>query len=89
MTRGKRVIRGRKPKPLGYLNPDSFIEEIVEQEVEFACPKRGRVKEKVMVKKLRPVTVEDVKTVLIEDIVLNLEKESEDQEISEENEEDE
>lgn len=37
--------------------PDPEIEEIVEVEIEFVCPKRGKIKQKVKMKKLKAVSV--------------------------------
>ena len=34
---------------------DSKIEQVVETEIEFICPKRGKVKQKVKLKKLKSV----------------------------------
>lgn len=34
---------------------DPTIEEIVEVEVEFICPKRGKIKQKVKMKKLKKI----------------------------------
>lgn len=86
MNRNKRTTKTKKPRQIGALDPEMFVEELVEQEIEFVCPKRGKVKQKVLVKKLRPVTVEDVKTVFIEDVVLNIEKQVEEEELEDEHE---
>lgn len=86
MNRNKRTTKTKKPRHIGALDPEMFVEELVEQEIEFVCPKRGKVKQKVLVKKLRPVTVEDVKTVFIEDVVLNIEKQVEEEELEDEHE---
>lgn len=40
-----------------YKSSDPRVEEIVEVEVEFDCPVRGKVKQKVKVKRLKPVEV--------------------------------
>lgn len=41
---------------------DPMIEEIVEVEVEFMCPKRGLVKQKVKMKRLKKITDSGPKT---------------------------
>ena len=50
MARPKGAKNKRKP-----LFEDPQIEEIVEVEVEFICPKRGKVKQKVKMKRLKRV----------------------------------
>jgi hypothetical protein len=54
---------------------DPQIEEIVEIEVEFICPKRGKVKQKVKVKKLKPIKVDGVQQVTAKDEIDKIDKE--------------
>ena len=42
---------------------DSMIDDVVEIEMEFFCPKRGKIKQKVKVKKLKPI-VPNIKHVM-------------------------
>lgn len=42
-----------KGKPKKESRKDSNIEDVVETEIEFTCPVRGRVKQKVKVKRLK------------------------------------
>ena len=48
--------KGAKNKKTNHVFQDPQIEEIVEVEVEFMCPKRGLVKQMVKVKRLKKVT---------------------------------
>lgn len=48
--------KGAKNKKTNHVFKDPQVEEIVEVEVEFMCPKRGLVKQKVKMKKLKAVT---------------------------------
>lgn len=54
---------------------DPTVEEIVEVEVEFNCPVRGKVKQKVKMKKLKHVRREDRVFTGIQDIINEIEKE--------------
>lgn len=51
-------------RPKGIKNKKSaqsanpMVEEILEIEVEYVCPKRGKVKEKVKMKRLKPIKVD-------------------------------
>jgi translation elongation factor P/translation initiation factor 5A len=49
MARGK----GSKNKTKKTQNIDPTVEEIVIQEIEFICPVRGKVKQKVKIKRLK------------------------------------
>jgi hypothetical protein len=50
------VARPKSTKPVKkHVFKDPTIEEIVEVEVEFMCPKRGLVKQKVKMKKLKKI----------------------------------
>jgi hypothetical protein len=40
-----------------YKNGNSMIEEVVEVEVEFICPVKGKIKQKVKMKRLKPIEV--------------------------------
>ncbi len=48
--------KGAKNVKKKHVFQDPMVEEIVEVEVEFMCPKRGLVKQKVKMKKLKKVT---------------------------------
>ncbi len=54
---------------------DPMVEEIVEVEVEFNCPVRGKIKQKVKMKKLKKVKTEDYTFVGAKSIIDDLEKE--------------
>lgn len=45
---------------------DPLIEEIVETTIEFICPVRGKVKQKVKVKKIKPVKVDSKQAISTE-----------------------
>lgn len=52
------MVRSKNKKATSKSNKtDSDLVEIVEKEIEFICPVRGRIKQKVKVKKLKPVKV--------------------------------
>ena len=53
-----------KPKKK-HVFQDPTIEEIVEVEVEFIRPKRGKVKQKVKMKKLKAVTAGESKPIIL------------------------
>jgi hypothetical protein len=54
---------------------DPTIEEIVEVEVEFNCPVRGKIKQKVKVKKLKKVVNDQRTFVGAQSIIDDIEKE--------------
>ena len=54
---------------------DPMVEEIVEVEVEFNCPVRGKIKQKVKMKKLKKVKTEERVFVGAQSIIDDLEKE--------------
>lgn len=54
---------------------DPMVEEVVEVEVEFNCPVRGKIKQKVKMKKLKKVKTEDRVFVGAQSIIDDLEKE--------------
>lgn len=53
-----------RPKGLSKIKKHVFkdpqIEDVVEVEVEFVCPKRGKIKQKVKMKKLRSVKIDTI-----------------------------
>jgi len=51
------MAKPKKKKPIKTINPinESLIEEIFETFIEFECPTRGKVKQKVLVKKYRTI----------------------------------
>lgn len=53
---------------------NSDVVEIVEVEVEYICPKRGRVKQKVKMKKLKPVKTPTTDVIPVHDILVDIEK---------------
>lgn len=61
-----------------------MIEEVVEKEIEYVCPVRGKVKQLVKVKKLKSAYVENKDYVrtgdpLIDDFPLNIDSASDDE----------
>lgn len=54
------MARKKGSKNKKHVFPDPQIEEIVEVEIEYICPKRGKVKQKVKMKKLKPVKVDPI-----------------------------
>jgi hypothetical protein len=74
MARQKNTKRKKK-----HVFEDPQIEEIVEVEIEYICPKRGKVKQKVKMKKLKPVKVNCIQQISTSDEV---EKIDEDQSLS-------
>lgn len=50
--------KGAKNKKTNHVFKDPQVEEIVEEWIEFICPKRGLVRQKVKVKRLKKVTTE-------------------------------
>jgi len=50
-----------------HVSLDSQIEEIVEIEIEFVCPTRGKVKQKVKMKKLKPAKIDPVQQIATAD----------------------
>lgn len=61
----------KKKKPI---SSDPHVEEIVEVEIEYVCPKRGKVKQKVKMKKLKPIKVDYLDQIAINDSLADLEK---------------
>lgn len=51
--KGSRNKSNVKSGPKKHKDPN--VEDVIETEVEFDCPVRGRVKQKVKIKKLKPV----------------------------------
>lgn len=63
---------------------ENMIEEVVEKEIEYVCPVRGKVKQLVKVKKLKSAYVENKDYVrtgdpLIDDFPLNIDSASDDE----------
>lgn len=56
---------------------DPQIEEIVEEWIEYTCPKRGKVRELIKVKRLKKVKVEQKVFVGAKDILDDLESQEE------------
>jgi hypothetical protein len=54
---------------------DPMIEEIVEVEIEFICPIRGKIKQKTKVKKMKKVKIEHKLFVGAQSLIDDLEKE--------------
>lgn len=57
---------------------DPQVEEIVEEWVEYTCPKRGKVRELVKIKRLKKVTVDQKVFMGAKDIIDDLESKEED-----------
>ena len=57
---------------------DPQIEEITEEWVEYTCPKRGKVRELIKIKKLKKVKVDQKVFVGAKDIIDDLESQEED-----------
>lgn len=63
------MARPKGKKPLNKSVPsDKDLMEIVEEEIEFNCPIRGRVKQKVKVKRLKTVKVNQLDVVGTSDV---------------------
>ena len=54
---------------------DPDVQEFVEVEIEFICPKRGKIKQKVKMKRLRTIAIENVKQTESRDSIDKLDKE--------------
>lgn len=65
--------KGSKNKKAPNVAPD--IEDVVEEWIEFYCPKRGRVRQKVKVKKLKKVVSDQKPPVSSNDVVDDIELE--------------
>lgn len=52
----------------------SNVEEVVEVEIEYVCPKRGKVKQRVKMKRLKPVRVDQPSMILTSDYLSSLER---------------
>jgi ribosomal protein L13 len=71
--------RGAKNKKTNHVFKDPQVEEVVEVEVEFMCPKRGLVKQKVKMKKLKAVASDPHRVFVgAKDIIDDLESKEED-----------
>lgn len=60
MARPKKVVEAKVKRPA----KDPRIEEIYEQEVTFTCPVRGKVTQKVKIKRFKPLGEHAAKHVL-------------------------
>lgn len=68
--------KGAKNKAIKkHVFKDPMVEDVVEVEVEFNCPVRGKIKQKVKMKKLKKVKTEDRVFVGAQSIIDDLEKE--------------
>ena len=65
--------KGAKNKKTNHVFQDPQIEEIVEVEVDFICPIRGKIKQKVKMKRLKKVTTEQKVFVGAQSIIDDLE----------------
>lgn len=72
------MARPKGAKNKKHVFQDPQVEEIVEEWVEYTCPKRGKVRELVKVKRLKKVTVEHKVFVGAKDIIDDLESQEED-----------
>ena len=59
LTKASKIAKVSKPKR------DPRIEEIYEEEVTFDCPVRGKVKQKVKIKRFKPLTEQDGKHLVV------------------------
>lgn len=80
------------PRPKGAKNkgkkkPNDNIVEEVEIEVEFTCPIRGKVKQKVKVKKIKSIVPQHKNIVVSSDVVTDLDSKDDGLEIYEDIEE--
>lgn len=73
MARPKGVKNKKK-----HIFQDPQVEEIVEEWVEFTCPTRGKVRQKVKIKKLKKVKSEQKVFVGARDIIEDIEAKEED-----------
>lgn len=73
MARPKGVKNKKK-----HVFQDPQVEEIVEEWVEFTCPTRGKVRQKVKIKKLKKVKSEQKVFVGARDIIEDIEAKEED-----------
>lgn len=73
MARPKGVKNKKK-----HVFQDPHVEEIVEEWVEYTCPKRGKVRELVKIKRLKKVTVDQKVFMGAKDIIDDLESKEED-----------
>lgn len=69
------MARPKGAKNKKHVFQDPSIEEVVEVEIEFTCPVRGKVKQKVKVKKLKKVSTDQKIFVGAQSIIDDLEKE--------------
>jgi len=60
MGRPKKIASKKKPKE----KKDPRIEETYEEEITFMCPLRGLIKQKVKVKKFKPLDKQDPRHVI-------------------------
>jgi hypothetical protein len=63
--------KGAKNKKSSTIDPN--VEEIVEEYIEFTCPKRGKVRQLVKVKKLKKFTVDQRAIIGGKDVIDDLE----------------
>ena len=70
----KKIVK-KKPKLKEPLDPN--VEEIYEEEVWFTCPTRGRIKQKVKIKRLksRIVDEKELKPLNVNNLLDNIEQE--------------
>lgn len=64
--------RTSRNKKSSDLTKEDLIEEIVETEIEFVCPKRGKIKQKVKVKRLKSIKMNVVQPVSTSDKLLSI-----------------
>jgi len=77
-----------KKKIKKHVFKDPTIEDIIEQDIEFLCPVRGKVKQKVKIKKLKKLIIDNRTAIkATEDALDALDKEDDGLTIYSENEE--
>jgi hypothetical protein len=70
--------KGAKNKPKKVEKFDPNVEEIVEEWVEFTCPVRGKVRQKVKIKRLKRVTSDQRAFIGGRDIIDDIEAKEDD-----------
>jgi hypothetical protein len=72
------MARPKGAKNKKKLDVDPNIEEIIEEWVEYTCPKRGKVRQLVKIKKLKKFTVEQKSVMGGSDLIDDLESKEDD-----------
>jgi hypothetical protein len=70
--------KGAKNKTTKKPTHDPNVEEIVEEWVEFTCPKRGKVRQKVKIKRLKAMSADQRSIIGAKDMIDDLESKEDD-----------